>query len=152
MAVCDRWTSLDRTIQTPQGAQRWRGRVLRPRASGKGLKYLQVCLTGQRNVTVHRLVLLAFKGEGPAGSQARHINGNSRDNRLVNLCWGTQAENEQDKHRSGTFHNRGPRKLTDEQVRHIRASTDTGLSLAGQFGVSSAAIYSIRTRRNYKHL
>ncbi len=99
---------------------------------------------------MHRLVLLAFRGEA-AGRQARHINGNSLDNRLDNLSWGSQSENEQDKHQSGTYYSRG-RKLTDEQVRHIRSSPDSGRALARQLGVTQSAISKIRTRKSYKHL
>lgn len=42
---------------------------------------------------VHRLVLTAFVGPCPEGMEALHINGNSSDNRLCNLRWGTRAEN-----------------------------------------------------------
>ena len=51
---------------------------------------------------VHKLVLETFVGDRPEGMVCRHINGNSLDNRLHNLCWGTPQQNAQDSIRHGT--------------------------------------------------
>lgn len=51
---------------------------------------------------VHKLVLNAFVGKRPDGFLCRHLNGNQRDNRLENLCWGTPSENVRDSMRHGT--------------------------------------------------
>lgn len=40
---------------------------------------------------VHRLVLLAFKGEPPHNHVAIHNNGEAGDNRLLNLRWGLRS-------------------------------------------------------------
>ena len=37
--------------------------------------------------SVHRLVLETFVGYRPEGMVCRHLNGNSKDNRLTNLKW-----------------------------------------------------------------
>jgi hypothetical protein len=58
------------------------------------------------NVRVHLAVLEAFVGPRPPGHVARHGGGGSRDNRLVNLSWGTPSENETDKIEHGTHHQR----------------------------------------------
>jgi DNA-binding CsgD family transcriptional regulator len=55
------------------------------------------------NTLVHRVVLEAFIGPCPPGLQCRHLNGNPADNRLDNLCWGTPAQNTEDKRRHGTL-------------------------------------------------
>src|SRR5215471_1608313 len=47
----------------------------------------------RRCVFVHRLILEAFVGPCPKGMEARHLNGDRQDNRLVNLAWGTRLEN-----------------------------------------------------------
>jgi len=57
---------------------------LRVRLSAEGVR---------KSVLVHRLVLEAFVGPCPEGSEARHLNGDPQDNRLVNLRWGTRSEN-----------------------------------------------------------
>lgn len=61
--------------------------------------------TGRRRVNVHTLVAAAFLGPRPRGLEARHLNGNPRDNRVTNLVYGTRSENLLDKVRHGTdFH------------------------------------------------
>lgn len=73
---------------------------------GKELKrypvgeYLCVNLSvdGKRTqITVHKLVLLAFKGELPAGQERLHGIGGSFDNSIENLRYGTRGENVADK-------------------------------------------------------
>jgi hypothetical protein len=55
---------------------------------------------------VHRLVLFAFVGLCPPGMECRHLNGVRSDPRLVNLAWGTKAENADDRRRHRNY---GPR-------------------------------------------
>ena len=50
----------------------------------------------RRNARVHRLVAEAFLGPTPAGQEVRHLNGDPSDARLVNLRYGTHAENMRD--------------------------------------------------------
>ena len=59
-------------------------------------KYSEVCLMqdGKRSMQlVHRLVLFAFVGPPPAGTECCHFNGNTADNTLSNLRWGTREDN-----------------------------------------------------------
>jgi HNH endonuclease/NUMOD4 motif len=78
--------------------------------------YLRLNLVGddgvQRNVLVHRAVLLAHAGPCPPGMVARHWNDDPRDNRWApggeeacraghgNLLWGTDEENRADRRRN----------------------------------------------------
>lgn len=70
------------------------------------------------------------------------------------LFVGTHADNTADAKRKGRLrHYVNPgvaviRKLTVEQRRHIRSSHEPGVDLAERFGVSSAAITYIRSRRS----
>lgn len=51
-----------------------------------------------KHIRIHRAVLLAFTGPPPdTKAHACHLNGDSSDNRLDNLCWGDQALNERHK-------------------------------------------------------
>jgi hypothetical protein len=99
-------------------------------------------------VHIHRMVLEAFIGPCPEGCEARHLNGDSFDNRLENLQWGTKIENSEDKRRHGTMQScerNGQAKLTRtevEAIRQLRPST-TLVVLASQFGVSSSQIKRI---------
>ena len=59
-------------------------------------KYVIVVLVKngkQKNLQVHRLVLIAFIGEPKVGQECDHIDRNSINNRLDNLRWATRAEN-----------------------------------------------------------
>lgn len=80
-------------------------RILRPGDNGKG--YLLVALqgpTGQRTQMVHRLVGEAFLGPRPPGMVTRHLNGDSHDNRIENLTYGTQSQNARDTVTHGHHH------------------------------------------------
>lgn len=101
-----------------------------------------------RGIPVHQLVLLAFHGYPPPGTEAMHLNGNPRDNRPENLKYGTHSENITDMYREG----KGPVKLTPEEVRQIRFGLHCGWSLkelAGAYDVSVDSVRRIRKRRRY---
>ena len=94
---------------------------------------------------VHRLVLEAFVGPCPDGMECRHLDDDPGNNRLGNLCWGTPAENTDDRFRNG----RVKTKLSDDQVRFIRSYVDLSrrdgmsVALANMWGVTPALIYQI---------
>lgn len=82
-----------RNRQTLRVLKPWRHRKDRR----KKFDYLAVELHMGRRCLVHHLVLLAFRGPRPAHLQTRHLNGNSHDNRLKNLAYGTATENTADR-------------------------------------------------------
>ena len=68
--------------------------LLKQKTKGDG--YREVCLKVagvQRMAYVHRLMLEAFVGPAPAGTQVAHLNGDPSDNRLNNLQWVPQKVN-----------------------------------------------------------
>src|SRR5690242_15383977 len=79
------------------GGFRAEPRILRGDVGRDG--YVRVRLSpGRRSHFVHVLVLHAFRGPRPPGHQCRHFPDRTRsNNRLENLAWGTQIENEADK-------------------------------------------------------
>lgn len=107
---------------------------------------------------VHRLVLEAFVGPCPKGMECRHLNGDSGDNRLENLRWGTPRENAADRAahkrtvRGGRIHSA---KLTADTVRRIRHDAKIGVRqvvLASKHGVSQAAIWKILNNKVWRHV
>lgn len=56
----------------------------------------------KRTLKIHRLVLLAFVGPPPSGTEALHRDGDAGNNSLTNLRWGTKSENCRDQLRHGT--------------------------------------------------
>ena len=132
------------------------GRIISLRDGRRELKqrevmgYLNVTLSvkvggkhERRRHPVHRLVCLAFHGKPSSeGNLARHLNGDSRDNRLCNLAWGSHADNTADAIRHGTL-GKGMkarrRKLDESDVASIRtrlAAGESSAALAAEFGVS----------------
>jgi hypothetical protein len=76
-----------------------------------------------KTIRVHRLVLLAFKGN--SNLQCNHINGVKSDNRLENLEYCTQSENTKHAFKTGLFsvkkgENNHKAKLKDNDVLFIR--------------------------------
>ena len=61
--------------------------------------------TTRRGMSVARLILTAFKGEPAPGQVARHLNGDTTDNRLTNLAWGTLSATVTDSVQHGRHHN-----------------------------------------------
>jgi hypothetical protein len=95
--------SVDRTVPGAQGlTYALRGCLLAQHSDGGG--YLRVSLFRDgvgRTIKVHRLVLLAFIGPPADGMEGCHNDGDSNNNTLSNLRWGTKAENSQDTLRHG---------------------------------------------------
>lgn len=93
--------SIDRVLP-----RRWRGRLLAPISMPSGYRVATLWRDGkQRTWLVHRLVLLAFVGESPAGHEALHLNGDNSNNALGNLAWGTHSENQFNQVAHGTHPN-----------------------------------------------
>lgn len=102
---------------------------------------------------VHRLMGEAFFGPRPEGLVTRHLNGDNKDNRLSNLSYGTQAENQFDSVRHGTkpLGDQKPNaKLTWKAVEEIRASPESNQALADRFGVHNVTISQVRLGKRWK--
>lgn len=126
-------------------------KCLKPGHNKKGYPHVSLCRGGVvRCFDVHTLVLMAFAGPRPDGMEACHRYGHPADNRLSNLRWGTHAANVMDARismaKSGRTFGRPP-TLAWSAVKAIRASSDSGVVLATQYGVSQGLISNIRTRR-----
>lgn len=79
-------------------------RILVPLPSSKG--YLRVRLSKNGVTTrhsVHRLVLLAHRGECPPGHEACHADDQRTNNRLSNLRWSTPEANIADRFANGGY-------------------------------------------------
>jgi hypothetical protein len=127
--------------------------------------YLQVYLNKNGKSyrrRIHQLVLETYIGPCPEGMECRHLNGNSQDNKLENLKWGTPKENVQDAVRHGT-HNclrlggqHTSSKLTEQNVRMIIYMYRTGLftqqEIADSYNTCQTNIQGILSKRTWKHL
>jgi hypothetical protein len=133
------------------------GRVLKFGHNKQGRRQVALCRDGVAiKYQVHRLVLEAFVGPCPPGLECRHGDGDHLNNRPGNLCWGTHTENMRDKVKHGTQY-RGKdaitnAKLTEDQVRAIRAAHGTQHSIAGLFGTTRVNVQAIRNGRSWQHV
>lgn len=125
-------------------------------ANHGGRETVALCRNGEiKRYQVHRLVLLAFTGYAPEGTESRHLDGNRLNNRPSNLEWNSHLVNMGDMIAHGTSlrGERNPKaKLKEEQVREIRASSGTDRALAERYGVSQVAIHMIKARKTWKHV
>lgn len=101
------------------------GHVLSGRPTKNG--YIQVFLRKDgvsKNESVHRLVLSAFIGPAPEGTEACHNDGNPSNNHISNLRWDTHLANQSDILRHGK--------------RALKPSCPRGHLLSGENLVSAA--------------
>ena len=123
------------------------GRILKPGRYTKS-GHVSVSLGRNNMQPVHLLVLRAFIGPLPRGTETRHLNGVADDNRLSNLCYGTRSKNLVD----AQIHGVGRSKFTPEQVRGMREdhrNGETMTSIARRTGVCVTTISYMVNRRTY---
>lgn len=109
---------------------------------------------------VHRYVCEAAHGPPPTKRhQATHKCKPLPQRHCVNkrhLKWGTQTENETDKHSSGTWYKRiSAAKVTEQQVRNIRTEHALGFSyklLWERHKVPISTLKKIVNRKTWKHI
>jgi hypothetical protein len=108
-----------------------------------------------QQVSVHVMVCTAFHGARPTGHHAAHANGDVLDNRAANLAWKTGRQNEADKrgHGRALLGTRNHQaKLTADDVLAIRASGESGVTLARRYGVTETTISDVRNRKTWRHI
>ena len=133
------------------------GLVLVGEISSRGYRRVLLQHGGQRKKhTVHRLVAVAFLEHDPDRLTINHINGDQLDNRVENLEWCTQSENQLHAYRTGlqlAGEHSGRAKLTQEQVGEIRrryAKGETQTALAREFPVNQSMISKIVRREFWR--
>lgn len=118
----------------------------------KGYSTVSLCHENKKvTKSVHRMICMAFHGmPTDTTMQVRHLDGNPKNNTPMNLAWGSQAENWQDRkaHGNGSSGENHPMsKLSDKERDHIRWVVAVGLAsqrhIARILGMSPSAIQSI---------
>lgn len=140
------WPRDPRYMATPEGMIIGPfGRPLKPRAHMHGYLRMSAIMDGRaRDFYIHRVVCEAFHGFPPdPAMQVDHINGDRADNRPENLRWVSKAENLAHRHHP-VGSDRCNTRLTDDEVRGIRAANGSQSMIAKQFGVSREHVRDIR--------
>lgn len=106
---------------------------LTPYNNGHGYFAISFMKNGERiPVYCHAVVLLTFSGPMPADKdEIRHLNGDSSDNRLENLEYGTRQENMKDQMDHGRFVFGNSSKLS-------KITKDTAIEIARLFSLGES--------------
>lgn len=124
----------------------------------RNLKYysVNILLNGRRiNKLVHWIIISTFSGDRPEGYTISHINGNSKDNRIQNLCYETYSDNLNRKKEHGTddrgFKNsRAVFESEDiETIFKLKLSNLSNQKIADIMGVSRATISRVVNKKRY---
>jgi len=148
-----------------RSSKKGRRRMLRQSKTRDGYRHVGLYRNKKMKCTrTHIVVLITFKGKRPPGMWGRHLSGKRTDNRAVNLAWGTPKQNRQDAMNHGTahiptFHGKGSEnpaaKLTEKEVREIRAQREKGVRLkaiAERHGISETTVSEICLRKTWRHI
>lgn len=138
----------------------YQGKILKTFKNQKGYESVRLSIYGDGTSltqTVHKLVMLSFKGPRPEGYQINHINGIKTDNKLENLEWATQSGNMKHAYKLGLKSMKGelnPKsklKVKDIiEIRTRRSNREKIKDLAVIYGVSTSQITEIVKRRSWR--
>lgn len=134
----------------PTPCKLWQGR------RGAKAWYPRVWVNGKA-VYVHRRACEEAHGPPPS---PRHMALHACNQPLCyegdHLYWGTKKENTEDTRRAGTMplgEKHGCSKLTGEEVRQIRASSEPSRKIAPRYGIAASTVRSLRNGNgNWKWL
>ncbi len=108
---------------------------------------------------VHALVLETFIGSCPKGSVCRHLDGDTSNNNVLNLKWGTSKENSEDMIAHGNNcpgEKNGFSKLTNESVLGIRDIHEFGnmylREISKIYNISRTTIYDVIKKKTWRHI
>jgi hypothetical protein len=131
--------------------RRWKGKVLRA-TTNNGKAHPTVALSNGKvkYFYVHHLVLAAFVGPCPEGSEACHNDGVKDNNRRGNLRWGSRSSNAIDTLRHGQrdtlseYAVRAIRKLLSEKIGYTK--------IAIAVGATKKQVADIAQRKTWRHV
>jgi len=150
--------SMDHYCTGRIGSGKQNGRTLKQHICYKGYSRVSLSLNNKRFVTgAHRLVALAFIDNPENKPQVNHINGIKADNRVENLEWCTNYENQIHaiknnlcNYNSAEKHHNS--KLTNEQVKAARSLFGLGwknITLSRHYNISAPAMSKILRKETY---
>ena len=114
--------------------------------------YGNLVSTDVGKVRPHRFVRIKIHGACPKNHEAAHRCGNAACVNPHHLYWATSKQNSADMVAHGTRHATRTTKLTEDDVKAIRASEKSGTELAVIYGVSDAHISGVRSRKYWRHV
>lgn len=155
--------SLSKKIKCKGGFRVTKEKILKLKKTKQG--YLSVQLKNKgKHFLVHRIVAFHFINNFDNKPQVNHINGLKHDNRVENLEWCSQSENQIHAYRNNlqipSLHkrafgeNQGISKLKEKDVIFILKNykRGMGLELSKVFNVSQTTILNIVNKKIWTHV
>lgn len=117
----------------------------------------------RKSLRVHRIVLETFVGVCPPKMECRHLDGDPKNNHLVNICWGTRSENNKDRTRHGRWvspflgkvgelhHSSRLRNCDVPKVHELYSSGLTIKQVGDSLGVSETVVLGVLHGNTYKN-
>jgi hypothetical protein len=126
-----------------------KGKDLKQSFNKKGYPEVRFRKEGCHTRLVHKLVASAFLTKPEGCTQINHINGVKTDNRLENLEWVTQSENQLHAYKLGLQPSRagegnGRAKLNDEKVTALKELYNSGKSIKEISKITNINLYTVR--------
>lgn len=148
--------SLDRWVANSKTSRRLlSGQIIAPFLHTGGYAVVKLSRARSKvNLYIHRLVAGAFL---PASLEREvlHQDGDKMNNAATNLRWGSRAENVADRFRLGEVaqgERHGMAKLSEAQVRAVKADPREHAPIALEYGVSRSLVSMIKRGRIWAHL
>lgn len=124
--------------------------------------YTHSCV-GKKDYRFHRIVAETFIPNPENKPQVNHIDGNKQNNKVSNLEWCTNSENQQHAIKNGLKQvlkgeHVGTSKLTENDIKFIRSHYKprdrnfSGVALGKRFGVTGSLITCIAKGKTWKHV
>jgi predicted RNA binding protein YcfA (HicA-like mRNA interferase family) len=140
---------VDRLRNSKHGLRLIRGKELKQVLNKKGYPEVRLRKNGSHTRLVHKLVASAFLTKPEHCTQINHVNGIKTDNRVTNLQWVTQSENQLHAYKLGLQPNRsgegnGRATLTDEKVTALKELYNSGKSTKEVAEIMNISIYIVR--------
>lgn len=140
---------VDRLRRSKIGMRLTRGKELKQLLNKKGYPEVRLRKNGCHTRLVHKLVASAFMIKPEECTQINHINGIKTDNRLENLKWVTQSENQLHAYNLGlqpskAGENNGRATLTDEDVTTLKKFYNLGKSSKEISKVMNISLHAVR--------
>ncbi len=133
------------------------GVILKPKKNRYGYYFVGLCSDTKRNHYIHRLVANTFILNMDNKPQVNHINGVKTDNRVENLEWCTNSENQSHAYKNNLKTsmkggNHIMSKLNEDQVINILNDGRPNKEIAKEYNVGRLAISRIKSGASWKHI